>query len=192
MLRLILILLAINISACANTQRAQLSSLPLPQKTSGHCCWQSIQSIDITHHQQHIRLQSVLAITEQGVTLVLLNQLGRRLLSIVHRPPTPPIIEQSPHIAKVLPGELLLKAVYFTWWNPNEWDDLNKSDWMISSSNNHRTLKNKNTPIMTAEYFPTTENVITINRPQRIRKIQLEHKQQPLSIILKIEHWQAL
>jgi len=191
MSRLILALLLFVLMSCANIQRGQLSDLPLPSQSAGHCCWQALQQLNIVRDGNTLSLQGVIAVTEKGLTLVLLDPLGRKLLSVKHQPPQRPEVYQSPELTQTLPSDFLLKSVYFSWWPSVDWPELEDSGWRLSQESTTRRLYYGNTEILSAEYFSESGELGTMT-PANITSTHLRHSQEPISITIRTEQWQAL
>lgn len=138
------------ISACSSTQRiGSLATLPLPDIAAVHCCWQVLQHLEINSEGEIYTLQAALALThsapEPQLTLILLDSLGRRLLSVrdnngpnqqmrIHQ-------QQAAGGSIALPGRFLMAAVYLAYWPDSSWQKvLAESDWTLNKTPAGRTL----------------------------------------------------
>ena len=138
------------ISACSSTQHiGSLTTLPLPDTTAVHCCWQALQQLEINREGKKYSLQAALALTQEApgpqLTLILLDSLGRRLVSV--RDNNDPNQQLRIHqqaaagVAKKLPGRFLLAAVYLAYWPDSGWQQaLADSDWALDKTPTGRTL----------------------------------------------------
>lgn len=173
-----LILLA---SGCVSRQVQTLASLPLPAASAQSCCWQALQQLDITYEDKHYKLTGALAHTKTGVTLALLDPLGRRLLSINKRGDTLDTY-RSPELPEVLPERFLLASSLLVWWPLADWQSL-PAPWHVTVEGLSRVLSYGNKPILSAQYTASSPALLegmsmaSLNQP-----VTLQHRLQPLVI----------
>ena len=113
---LVLLALALTLGGCASLlPKPPLAELPLPPPTNSHnCCWQALQSLEIRHQDQTLHAQAVLARSSKGTQLVLLDTMGRRLLSADYTPEG--ITEyRSQELPERASASLLLKLALLAW-----------------------------------------------------------------------------
>lgn len=173
-------------SGCVSRQVQTLASLPLPATSGKSCCWQALQQLDISYDGKAYKLTGALAQTRTGVTLVLLDPLGRRLLSISK----PSINKQgetldtyrSPELPEGLPERFLLASSMLVWWPLADWQSL-PNPWHVSVEGNNRVLSYGSKPILRAQYAASSAALLegmtkeSLNQP-----VSLQHRLQPLAI----------
>lgn len=193
---LALSLLALVASGCVSRQVQNLTDLPLPAAQSGNCCWQAVQQLQIRYQQQTYPLTGVLAQSASGVTLVLLDPVGRRLLS-VQKQGDELHTWRAPELPEGLPERFLLASSMLVWWPLADWQTaLQQSpEWQLTSSANSRVLSYRGRPIISASYGPTPVSVIegmiqkTVDQAE---VVVLEHQLQALAITIATERWEPV
>ncbi len=187
-LRLLLIgLLAMIVSGCATRQVQTLANLPLPADQSGNCCWQALQQLDITYDKQEYKLTGALAQTRDGVTLVLLDPFGRRLLSVTKHGD---VINsyRSPELPEGLPERFLLASSMLVWWPLADWQHLlatSKTGWQVTLDNNERVLTYDGKVMIRARYAPNSTALVdgmNTNIAVTHEVVTLQHAHQALAI----------
>jgi hypothetical protein len=138
------------ISACSSMQRiGSLTTLPLPDTAAVGCCWQVLQQLEINSESEEHNLQAALALTQTAqkphLTLILLDALGRRMVSVRdNNDPNQQMRidqQQAAGVAKKLPGRFLLAAVYLAYWPDDSWQKvLTDTDWALDKTPTGRTL----------------------------------------------------
>lgn len=190
-------LLMLLISSCATRQVQTLANLPLPVEQSQHCCWQALQQLDINYHQQHYKLTGVLAQTRTGVTLVLLDPFGHRLLSISKHGDALDTY-RSPELPAGLPERFLLASSMLVWWPLFDWQALlsvSKIDWQLTTHANSRLLSYRGQPMIRATYSPNSTSFVEGMTPATAaqhERVVLEHQRQPLAITIVTDSWEPL
>ncbi len=190
-------LLVAFVSGCATRQVQTLANLPLPADQSGNCCWQALQQLDITYDKQHYKLTGALAQTCAGVTLVLLDPFGRRLLSVNKRGETITSY-RSPDLPEGLPERFLLASSMLVWWPLADWQTLltsSKTGWQISVSDSERVLTYGGKAVIRARYTPKStavvegmnKNIVATHEP-----VVLQHEHQTLSIQVETQSLDAV
>src|SRR3954470_8357976 len=186
--RLLLIgMLALMASGCATRQVQTLTSLPLPADQSLNCCWQALQQLDITYDKSTYKLTGALAQTRDGVTLVLLDPFGRRLLS-VNKQGEMITSYRSPELPEGLPERFLLASSMLVWWPLADWQALlasQKTGWQITTNNSERVLTYGGKPVIRAHYTPNSTAIIDgMNKNTVVGQepVILQHEHQALSI----------
>lgn len=141
---LCLTLLIVFITGCATSRdTASLQNLPLPSSQAGDCCWQLLQSLNINNGNiqnedsdqlQALDLQAVVLRQKTGLTLILIDPLGRRLASIVEKNGDVSL-KKNTTINTDIPARLLMAAIYLTYWPKQSWtDSLLNSQWQMAQS----------------------------------------------------------
>jgi len=160
------------LSSCSNMQEiATLENLPLPTNKSLSCCWQAQQQLNIFYDNNNIKLQAVIALTQDQkiskLALVLLDPLGRRLLSIDNRntenTQASISIEQASAIKTELPAKFLLASAYLAYWPLESWDNaLNNSPWSLTEDfTGKRILSYQKKPIIDIQPINTRSSNTT-------------------------------
>lgn len=193
----LLVLLA---SGCVTRQVQTLADLPLPADSNGNCCWQAFQKLDIRYGKQVYKLTGALAQTREGVTLVLFDPLGRRLLSI-NKQGNKLNTYRSPELPQGLPERFLLASSMLVWWPLADWQATLATDpnWQVTNSQvtnskSERRLLYRGKPIISASYSLASVAVTTgmTNRALMDGPVQLKHQYQDLSITVDTQGLDAL
>jgi len=173
------IFLLLLLSSCANTQKiAILESLPLPDHKNISCCWQIQQQLSITYDDINIDLQAVIALTKNQksqpkLTLVLLDPLGRRLLSIDNTLGKINVVA-APGGKMELPAKFLLSSIYLAYWPQENWHEaLANSPWnLIERTAGKRTLTYQKKSIIDILRTPATPSASNrnISEPKQVPK----------------------
>lgn len=170
---------------CATRPVQTLANLPLPADQTQNCCWQALQELDITYDKQNYKLTAALAQTPAGVTLVLLDPFGRRLLSVNKFGETITRY-RSPELPQDLPEHFLLASSILVWWPIAEWHSVLASaqtGWQISVNSSERLLSYRGKAIVSARYEPDSSALIHgINSAAIGQLVTLQHRRQPLAI----------
>ncbi|HSC81224.1 MAG TPA: DUF3261 domain-containing protein, partial [Chitinolyticbacter sp.] len=130
-----------------------LAQLPLPATPAGNCCWQAVQQLEIHYGEQDYRLTGALAQTKTGATLVLLDPLGRRLLSVQQQGDQLQSW-RAPELPPGLSERFLLASSMLVWWPLAAWQTALPADsaWQIQRAGDQRILSHKGEPIISASY----------------------------------------
>ena len=198
MMRLCVItVFALLVSSCATRQVQTLANLPLPADQSANCCWQALQKLDITYEAQHFQLTGVLAQAKSGVTLVLLDPFGRRLLSISKQGDAINTY-RSPELPAELPERFLLASSMMVWWPLADWQALlapAKTGWTLDATADSRVLSYRGQPMISAHYGknPVSAQIgMTMNTAANQETIVLQHQRQPMAITITTQSWESL
>lgn len=196
MIRLLAISLVVLTSGCVSRQVQTLADLPLPVTPASNCCWQVLQRLDIRYQNQTYQLTGALAQTPAGVTLVLLDPLGRRLLS-VQKQGDAVQTWRSPELPAGLPERFLLASSMLVWWPLADWQlALQQTpEWQLVSSANSRMLSHRGRPIISASYGATPVSVVdgmTQKTVAQAEVVELQHQRQSMSITIATERWEPL
>jgi hypothetical protein len=189
-------LLTLLVTGCVSRQVQTLADLPLPATQAGNCCWQALQRLDIRYQAQDYQLTGALAQTPAGVTLVLLDPLGRRLLSIQKQGDALQTW-RSPELPASMPERFLLASSMLVWWPLADWQAALQAtpEWQLNSSANSRVLSRRGRPIISASYGPTpvsTVDGITQKTVEQAEVVVLQHQRQAMSITIATERWEPL
>ncbi|MCE3251179.1 MAG: hypothetical protein K0Q67_189 [Cellvibrio sp.] len=183
-------------SGCVSRQVQTLADLPLPGPQAGNCCWQALQRLEIRYRDQTYTLTGALAHTTAGVTLVLLDPVGRRLLS-VQQQDNALQTWRVPELPDDLPERFLLASSMLVWWPLSDWYEILQQtpEWQLTTTANQRVLNYKGRPIINAVYSPMPVSVvegITLKTTTQAETVLLQHQLQPMSITIVTERWEPL
>ncbi len=189
---LIKLLIVLCLSGCASQAQLTLQSLPLPDTRALPCCWQAMQHMTIKHDGSERQLTGLVARTQQQLTLVLLDSLGQRLVTI-QQPDTADselIVDQPDYVTINIPAKLLLAAIYLAHLPTQQWpqSDLANADsqpWKIERQQGLHTLYHQQQAIVsvTASQSPI---------PLVNETIHLQHHIKPLQVTVKTLQLQPL
>ena len=189
-----LIGLLVGLGGCVSRQVQALAELPLPATPASNCCWQALQQLEIRYGEENYPLTGALAQTKSGVTLVLLDPVGRRLLSVQQKD-TALETYRAPELPEGLPERFLLASSMLVWWPLADWQAaLHESpEWTLTTSALSRTLNYRGRAIIRADY---SSSAATINgMTQQIlpnEQVVVQHQLQPLRIAIRTQRWEAL
>lgn len=191
-----IVLLALIASGCVSRQVQTLADLPLPATPAGNCCWQALQHLDIRYQQQTYQLTGALAQTNAGVTLVLLDPLGRRLLS-VQKQGDALQTWRSPELPEGMPERFLLASSMLVWWPLADWQTALRAtpEWQLQSSADSRVLSHRGRLIISAHYSPKPVSVTAGMNPQTVAQAEivlLQHQLQDMAITIATERRESL
>lgn len=148
--KLITCLLLLPLGCALQVKPANLATLPLPDSSELPCCWQSQESIEIDYRNERQQLTSVLAVEKAGLTLIVFDPLGRKLLTVK---------QQGAEIEKQLlqgpvdlPVEWLLPAVYLTHMNRQRWP-ASQSPWSIGQQGDNLVLYFRQLPSVVVQGY---------------------------------------
>jgi hypothetical protein len=183
-------------SGCVSRQVQTLADLSLPGPQAGNCCWQALQRLEIRYRGQTYTLTGALAHTTAGVTLVLLDPVGRRLLS-VQQQDNALQTWRAPELPDDLPERFLLASSMLVWWPLSDWYEILQQtpEWQLTTTANQRVLNYKGRPIINAVYSPMPVSVvegITLKTTTQAETVLLQHQLQPMSITIVTERWEPL
>ncbi|PUA27668.1 MAG: hypothetical protein B0W54_14055 [Cellvibrio sp. 79] len=188
-MRLLIICWMVLLAGCAHRQHYQLEDLPLPAAQGKGCCWQATQQLEIHYKHQVYRLGAALARTTDGVSLVLLDPVGRRLFSIRQRGEQLETY-RSAELPEDLPGRFLLASSMLAWWPASDWNLLQGSEWSLVSDVSRRELRYRAVPLVTITYGP--QDGTATEAGLQGKSARLEHHKIPLGITVVTTQWKAL
>lgn len=90
------------------TNKANLS---LPNPSALPCCWQTMERLDVTIDEQQVILSSVTVVEKGRLTVVILDPIGQRWVTVTQEN-SELKIDQSPEIEATLPVEWLVLGIY--------------------------------------------------------------------------------
>jgi hypothetical protein len=111
----------------------------LPNSTSLPCCWQAFEKLEIDFHHQPLLLTAVTASNGGRLSVVILDPLGRRLVTIVQEG-TDVQVDQSPDVVVDLPVNWLLAGIFLRYLPDSGWK-FDGSTWQVAQTGETRLLK---------------------------------------------------
>ncbi len=109
-----------------------------------------------------------MAVTKTGLTLLVLDPLGRKLLTVTQRGSE--VTEQLAGDAGELPVRSLLPAVYLAHMHQQLWD-LDQSQWSVGKQGNNLILYFRQRPNVTVEGY-TDGNAPTAGKQRVVRFVE--------------------
>lgn len=193
---LAVMLLTLAGAGCVSRQVQTLADLPLPATPAANCCWQALQQLEIRYQEQTFSLTGALAQTKEGVTLVLLDPLGRRLLS-VQKQGDKLQTWRSPELPDGLPERFLLASSMLVWWPLADWQTALQQtpEWQLTSGANNRVLSYRGQPVINVVYGPLPVSVVegmTVKSITRAETVLLQHQLQSMAITIVTQRWEPL
>lgn len=181
------------ITGCVGRDIITLKKLPLPQNKNSNCCWQVLQELEIQFKNETIILTGAIAVQPDMLSIVLMDPLGRRLISIQQNKEGISSY-RSPEISKQLPEHFLLAFIYLSWWPESQWNI--SHPWKLSTSDTERELFYKNRPLVSLQYDEQLKNKNHENSamryPQEGHSLTLIHHKQPLTITVTTKQFTQL
>lgn len=198
MRRLILLISAVwlllNLSGCVSHQVQTLAELPLPATPASNCCWQALQQLEIRYGEEDYPLTGALAQAKSGVTLALLDPVGRRLLS-VQQQGTELETYRAPELPDGLPERFLLASSLLVWWPLADWQAALQTspEWTLTTTDTSRVLNYRGRAIIRADYSSSAAVINGMTQQiQPSEQVVVQHQLQPLRIAIRTQHWEAL
>lgn len=131
---------------CAGLGGDYVSRSALPQLDQLECCWQAQEQLKIVLPDNQLQLSSVVARTQEALTVVILDPLGRRWLTVTQQG-REMAVEQSPDITEELPVKWLLLGVFLRNMPIGNWMD-GETAWNAQQQGLTRILRNGDTPVI--------------------------------------------
>ena len=118
--------------------RQETLSLPILDTKHLPCCWQAQEYLEIDLQGHQFRLSSAIAVTDHSLTVVVLDSLGRRLLTVTQMGNTISV-DKSEGVPNALPTDWLLLAIYLRHMPINLWS-LATPEWQVDEVDGSRLL----------------------------------------------------
>lgn len=181
---------------CVSRQVQTLADMPLPATPASNCCWQVLQQLQIRYHEQVYPLTGALAQTNTGATLVLLDPVGRRLLSVQQQGERLKTY-RAPELPEGLPERFLLASSMLVWWPLADWQAALQAspEWTITTSDTSRILNYRGRAIIRADYPPASISIgkgLTKHTLESGERVVVQHQQQPMTITISTQRWEPL
>lgn len=186
--------LLLSLSGCVSRQVQTLAELPLPATPASNCCWQTLQQLEIRYGEEDYPLTGALAQAKTGVTLVLLDPVGRRLLS-VQQQGTELETYRASELPDGLPERFLLASSLLVWWPLADWQVALQAspEWTLTTSDTSRVLNHRGRAIIRADY--SSSAAVINGMTQQIlpsEQVVVQHQLQPLRIAIRTQRWEPL
>ena len=182
------------LSGCVSRQVQTLAELPLPATPAINCCWQALQQLEIRYGEEDYPLTGALAQAKSGVTLVLLDPVGRRLLS-VQQQGTELETYRSPELPDGLPERFLLASSLLVWWPLADWKTALQAspEWTLTTSDTSRVLSHRGRVIIRADYSSSAAVINGMTKQTSpSEQVVVQHQLQPLRIAIRTQRWEPL
>lgn len=144
---------AMLISACSVMQTSDTVNNgfpPLPSITRLECCWQSEEQVVLTTGESENTLLAATSLTEGQLTVVVLDSIGRRLLTL--RYDDNGLRElQAPPQWRTSNSRYLLAAIFLHHISSVNWLQ-HSPDWQVQFEGNSRVLSHRGREIMSLVY----------------------------------------
>jgi hypothetical protein len=137
------------LGACATTPE-RLSQVPLPSPEALQCCWQSEESVRITTPQHTLRVSAAVAVTPGKLVVVILDGIGRPLVSLSHEGGEPRTLGAPSDWSPSLTRQLLL-AVYLHRLDSQQWH-FDNPGWSLDVTANGRSLRYRGRELVRLRY----------------------------------------
>lgn len=112
--------------------------LPLPNPEALTCCWQSVEQVRVSTPDSERDFTVAVAYDEEKLTVVVLDILGRRLVTIIHDGGEPRTLDAPARWPAALSRKILV-AIYMHHLTPEQWQ-LESPDWVIRENSTHKSL----------------------------------------------------
>lgn len=116
--------------------------LDLPSASTLPCCWQTYEKLDLLYSDRHFSLMAATVVRNNKALIVILDPLGRRLLTITQKDKTI-TIDKAPEITEAFPAKLLLLGFYLRHLPQAMWQ-LEDTGWTLLHQNNMKRLIHDN------------------------------------------------
>ncbi|MGI9292610.1 MAG: DUF3261 domain-containing protein [Pseudomonadales bacterium] len=140
---LILSLLLLPLGCALRVPPADLATLPLPDSAQLPCCWQSEDALVIDYRNERHHLTSVMAVDRAGLTLIVFDPLGRKLLLVKQQGDE--IKEKLFIESDALPIQWLLPAIFLAHMRHDRWL-LQQSPWSVEMQSSDLVLYYRQRP----------------------------------------------
>jgi len=160
---------------CAHSTRVEEVPI-LPDVSALGCCWQATEAMHIRDAGSEFEVMSVIAVTNDGLTLILLDPLQRRWLTLNQRGQDV-VIDRAIDTDKDLPLNLLLLAVYLKHLGAIDWEG---SIWEVEVSGSSKILSQNGKALIRLDsrpapeedtvdiYYPTAKIAVAVKTTSRV------------------------
>lgn len=189
------------LAACSPMRVATLATVPLPAATGGNCCWQALQQLEVTYQERQLQLTAAFANKPEGASLVLLDPLGRRMLSVTQQGDGLEVY-RAPELPQDLPAQFLLASSMLSWWPEADWQrTLEGTPWQLQAASrakgtSYRQLTYKGKPLLLIDYGSAAPAQVAQGIGRELlgasERVLLSHERLPLRIRVTSVQWEAL
>lgn len=200
MCRLSLLLLIVSIATGCATNRdiAVLHNLPLPSSDTSDCCWQLLQSLNITDQESEnaldessLELQAVVLHQANELKLILIDPIGRRVATIIDKGGDISL-NKNTAIKTDIPPRFLMATIYLTYWPEQSWkQSLRNTPWQMRENYNQSNGQLNRVIGHLGKDIIRVNNVQT-KGPMLNQKTTLRHLLLPLTVTIKTHQRQNL
>ncbi|QEY17408.1 DUF3261 domain-containing protein [Cellvibrio sp. KY-GH-1] len=179
---------------CGQMRVSTLETLPLPADQGGNCCWQVLQQLDIDYQARHYQLTAALAQSGDATSLVLLDPLGRRVLSVSKKGAQLEIYK-APELPQDLPARFLLASSLLAWWPDRDWQQAlqTQTDWQLKSIADGRQLGYRGKPLVEITYSGVPPRIVEQGLGDALlgvsNRARVRHLRLPLTIAVTNVRW---
>lgn len=138
-------------SACATLKSPDLSTLVLPAPSATTCCWQAVDKVELTHNRQRFVLQTVTAVQQQSIVLVVLDPLGRKIISVTQEGDVVRL-QRFADLPKGVPVQWLYPIVILSHAKVESWN-LSQTPWVLQEKEGRLLLNYANRKVLTIEGY---------------------------------------
>lgn len=191
---LVLLAILMSLAGCSQMRVSTLETLPLPADQGGNCCWQVLQQLDIEYQARHYQLTAALAHSRDTTSLVLLDPLGRRVLSVSKKGEQLEIYK-APELPQDLPARFLLASSLLAWWTQSDWQQVLATQpyWRLQSVAEGRQLIYRRKPLLEITYPGVPSHIIEQGLGQALlgysKQARVKHLRLPLTIAVTNLQW---
>ncbi|MBR9911164.1 MAG: DUF3261 domain-containing protein [Gammaproteobacteria bacterium] len=159
-----------SLSGCSHFSGRASSWPPIPSVAELSCCWQSEEKIDLRDKNGDYTFHSVVAVAENQLTVVVLDGLGYRHLTLVYDGTGALRTLAAPPSWDGEYSHYFLLAIYLHHLKPGAWP-VNQPHWRVKWEGSKKSLYYKNDEIMTLNYTDSqdplaqTRNVVFADLP---------------------------
>lgn len=164
----LVVLLTALLTGCAGIG-GQPSEPPLPALATLECCWQSQQQVTVFGPEQDLQLLAVIERQPQQLTLVMLDNLGRRLLTLNYSKGQLTTRDPDANLPPRL-QRTLVAAVFLHHATPGPW--VTGTDWQVVATGQHKDLRVRGQSFVTLTYLDShhQERLVTLTgHPLRVK-----------------------
>ena len=150
-MRFFLIFFGFILPACATVTERQLETTSLPDPAWLGCCWQAQEHIAVDNGSRTTSLMAVSSLQQDRLTMVLLDTLGRRVLTLTQQGQA--VVIDPGEAARQLPVKLFLLGFYLRYMPDGGWQKLNEYQ-VNQSAADYSELLGKSGVMVTLQRHP--------------------------------------
>lgn len=147
----LLVLFATLAGCSALTGAARLAKLPLPDPVTLPCCWQSQEQVRVSTADGELNLGAAVAVRDGTLTVVILDPVGRRLVTLVQGAGETQALDAPPTWSTALSHQLLL-TVYLHHLTAEQWR-FGDPGWRLAEDSSHKSLIYRGRELVRLDYL---------------------------------------